>query len=167
MTDLMNVVRCCVHDYVPNNIRSAVRKSKCPKGMGIEAVVELQNILKDYYDDIGIILEVTIDSLICGKCKGIDFSYLDGEEISTKCKSCKIEMESRGPMVMLSSKEQIKLAWEMSKSDGVYSLATAFLDHQPGRTVNLMTLNCAVYDWNVQEMASLELFLTHSKGEAR
>lgn len=165
MTDLMNVVRCCVHDYVPNNIRSAVRKSKCPKGMGIEAVVELQNILKDYYDDIGIILEVTIDSLICGKCKGIDFSYLDGEEISTKCKSCKIEMESRGPMVMLSSKEQIKLAWEMSKSDGVYSLATAFLDHQPGRTVNLTTMNCAVYDWNVQEMASL--FLTHSQGEDR
>ena len=64
---------------------------------------------------------------------------------------------------MLTSKEQIKLAWEMTKEGGIYSLATAFLDHQPGRTVNLTTLNCAVYDWNVQQMASL--FLSHSKAE--
>ena len=163
IADLLNVVKACVHDYVPNNIRSAVRKSKCPKGMGIEAVVELQNILKDYYEDIGIILEVAIDTFICARCGHIEYSYVNDEEIDTNCKECKIEMEGRGPMIMLTSKEQIKLAWEMTKKDGVYALATAFLDHQPGRTVHLTTLNCAVYDWNVQEMASL--FVAHTKGE--
>ena len=139
IADLLNVVKACVHDYVPNNIRSAVRKSKCPKGMGIEAVVELQNILKDYYEDIGIILEVAIDTFICARCGHIEYSYVNDEEIDTNCKECKIEMEGRGPMIMLTSKEQIKLAWEMTKKDGVYALATAFLDHQPGRTVHLTT----------------------------
>ena len=163
LNDLLNVVRCCVHDYVPNNIKSAVKKSKCPKGMGIEAIVELQNILKDYYEELGIVLEVAIDSFVCGQCKGIAFSLFDGEEVATNCKDCKKDMECRGPCVILTSKEQMKLAWEMTKQGGIYSLATAFLDHQPGRTVNLTTLNCAVYDWNVQQMASL--FLSHSKAE--
>ena len=163
IADLINVVKACMHDYIPNNIRSAVRKSKCPKGMGIEAVIELQNIVRDYYDDIGIILEVAIDTFICARCGHIEYSYVNNEEIKTECENCKQEMESKGPMIMLTSKEQIKLAWEMTKKDGVFALSTAFLDHQPGRTVNLTTLNCAVYDWNVQEMASL--FMSHTKAE--
>ena len=107
--------------------------------MGIEAVIELQNILKEYYEDIGIILEVAVESFICRQCKEIKYSSYDGEEISTFCKPCGKNMEARGPCIMLTSKEQIKLAWEMTKEGGIYSLATAFLDHQPGRTVNFHT----------------------------
>ena len=62
--------------------------------MGIEAVIELQNILKEYYEDIGIILEVAVESFICGQCKEIKYSSYDGEEISTFCKPCGKIMEA-------------------------------------------------------------------------
>ena len=62
--------------------------------MGIEAVIELQNILKEYFEDIGIILEVAVESFICGQCKEIKCSSYDGEEISTFCKPCGKIMEA-------------------------------------------------------------------------
>jgi hypothetical protein len=68
-----------------------------------------------------------------------------------------------GPSVIVSSKEQMKLALDMSRPGGIFSKSTAFVDHQPGRCEPMNTFNVAMYDHTLKEMTSV--FMSHCMSE--
>ena len=159
--DLLAVVNGCTFDHVPKNIKAKVIKAKTPNGTGIEAIMKLKEKVDEAYDTLGIAMEVVIDSYVCEKCYEVVYSTSEGEEMETKC--CGDSMVQTGASVMVTSKEQMKIALEMSKKDGIFSRSTAFADHQPGRCDPMNTFNLAMYDHTLMEMASL--FMAHTMSE--
>ena len=67
--DLMKVVHIAIQDHGINKIKSNVVKAKTPHGSGIEAVLEIKKMLIEHYDELGVILEVALDTFVCLNCK--------------------------------------------------------------------------------------------------
>ena len=64
--DLLAVVNAATFDYVPKNIKTSVIKAKAPHGSGIDAVVKLRDKVTEAFDTLGVVIEVVIDSYMCG-----------------------------------------------------------------------------------------------------
>ena len=161
--DLMKVVHVAIQDHGINNIKSNVVKAKTPHGSGIEAVLEIKKMLIEHYDELGVILEVALDTFVCLGCKRFEYSVLVGQELDSICESCGNEMVGKGPLVVLTSNEQIKNAYDMSHVQGVFEKSTAFCDHQTSRAESMTTFNVAFYDWQVRQMSML--FMAHCQSE--
>ena len=161
--DLLAVVNAATFDYVPKNIKTKVIKSKAPHGSGIDAVVKLRDKVTDAFDTLGIVIEVVIDSYMCEnkECLKVTYSTSENDDLLTEC--CGKPMLQLGPTVLVTSKEQMKLALEMSRPDGIFRKSTAFVDHQPGRCEPMNTFNCAMYDHTLKEMTSI--FMSHCMSE--
>ena len=159
--DLICVVNSCAHEYVPKNIKAKVIKSKTPAGKGIEAVKLLKESTGLIYNKLGIVIVVVIDSYVCATCKCVSYAKDESEEITTEC--CNNAMVNTGPVILVTSRDNMQAGVEMSKPDGLFKSSTVHIDHQPGRCKTMDTMNVAFYDHTMQEMASL--FVTHSTGE--
>ena len=159
--DLIAVVNNCARDHVVKNIKSKVIKTKTPLGRGIEAVKVLKDSSSLIYDKLGIIIKVVVDSYVCASCKQISFSTEDDEEIGTEC--CSYAMVNTGPVILVTSRDNLQSGIELSTQDGLFSASTVHVDHQPARCKTMDTLNVAFYDHNLREMSSV--FMTHSMGE--
>jgi hypothetical protein len=94
--DLMKVVHVAIQDHGINNIKSNVVKAKTPHGSGIEAVLEIKKMLIEHYDELGVILEVALDTFVCLNCKRFEYSVVVGQELDSICESCGNEMVGRG-----------------------------------------------------------------------
>ena len=161
--DLLAVVNAATFDHVPKNIKTKVVKAKAPHGSGIAAVIKLREKVTEAFDTLGVVLEVVIDSYICEneKCLKVAYSTTENSELVTEC--CGKPMLQLGPSVLVTSKEQMKVALEMSRIDGIFKRSTAFVDHQPGRCEPMNTFNCAMYDFTLKEMTSI--FMSHCMSE--
>ena len=161
--DLLAVVNAATFDYVPKNIKTSVIKAKAPHGSGIDAVVKLRDKVTEAFDTLGVVIEVVIDSYMCGnkECLKVTYSTSENFEILYEC--CGKPMLQLGPTVLVTSKEQMKVALEMSRQDGIFRKSTAFVDHQPGRCEPMNTFNCAMYDFTLKEITSI--FMSHCTSE--
>ena len=159
--DLISVVNSCVHEHVPKNIKAKVIQTKTPNGKGIEAVRLLKNSTNLIYEKLGTVIVVVIDSYVCATCKSVNYATEENETIATEC--CSNSMFNTGPVILVTSKDNMKAASEMSQADGIFKSSTVHVDHQPGRCKTMDTLNVAFYDHTLHEMASL--FMTHTTGE--
>ena len=159
--DLISVVNSCTQDHVAKNVKKKVIKAKTPLGRGIEAVKILRESTSLIYDKLGIIIRVVVDSYVCATCKKISYTTEEDEEIQTEC--CNHGMVNTGPVILVTSKDNLKSADEMSKDGGIFNASTVHVDHQPARCKTMDTLNVAFYDHNLREMSSV--FMTHSMGE--
>ena len=86
-----------------------------------------------------------------------------GQELNTLCESCGNEMVGKGPLILLTSNEQLKNAYDMTQVQGVFNKSTAFCDHQTSRAEAMTTFNVAFYDWQVRQMSML--FMVHCQSE--
>ena len=159
--DLISVVNSCAQDHVVKNVKSKVIKAKTPLGRGIEAVKLLNDSSSLIYDKLGVIIRVVIDSFACATCQKISYSSEEDEEMLTEC--CNNAMVNTGPVILVTSKDNLKSAMELSTDGGIFSASTVHVDHQPARCKTMDTLNVAFYDHNLREMSSV--FMTHSMGE--
>jgi hypothetical protein len=159
--DLISVVNSCAHEYVPKNVKAKVIQSKTPQGKGIEAVRLLKESTGLIYNKLGIVIVVVIDSYVCATCKCVNYAKDENEKLVTEC--CNNSMVNTGPVILVTNRDNMQAAVEMSKPDGLFKSSTVHIDHQPGRCKTMDTMNVAFYDHTLQEMASL--FVTHSTGE--
>ena len=72
-------------------------------------------------------------------------------------------MVNVGPIILVTSKLQVKAAFEMSDKNGLFKFSTLYLDNQNGRIINYNTLNAFFYDYQMQSISSI--FTVHSKFE--
>ena len=159
--DLISVVHSCTQDHVLKNVKQKVIKAKTPLGRGIEAVKLLSDSSSLLHEKLGVIIKVVIDSFVCASCRNISYSTTEGEEVVSEC--CDNAMVNTGPVVLVTSTDNLKSAMELSCEDGIFSSSTVHVDHQPARCNTMDTLNVAFYDHTLRQMSSL--FMTHSMGE--
>ena len=142
-------------------MKQKVIKAKTPLGRGIEAVKLLSDSSSLLHEKLGVIIKVVIDSFVCASCRNISYSTTEGEEVVSEC--CDNAMVNTGPVVLVTSTDNLKSAMELSCEDGIFSSSTVHVDHQPARCNTMDTLNVAFYDHTLRQMSSL--FMTHSMGE--
>ena len=165
IADMMSLVQACIHDHVPKNVKQKAKKSASPHGTGIEAVLELKKLFasKEVYDKMPISIVVVLDSYVCPMCKSKSCAQNVGDKIYTHCTPCDTDMQHTGPQVLVTSRQQLQNAAQMSTDNGVFARSTVFADHQPGRVLDYNTLVASHYDHNIQQMAVL--FTCHGSFE--
>ena len=158
--EILNVVHAFTHDHKAKNIKAGVKRGLNPSGDELACILELQKFLSDK-PELEIILKVYTDSFICGICDFYSVTSSLEPEINNQCKKCQIDMQHTGPMILLTSLDQVKSAEQMT--DGAFQFSSLFLDHQNGRIINYNSFNAYFYDFHVQSISSV--FTVHSMFE--
>ena len=152
-----------IDHHTVNNIKAKVKKTLMPEGLGIEAALAFKNKMEADHPSIGIIIEIWLDSFLCVKCLKVNFSSQINEKIETVCENCKVEMQPIGPVLLITSKLQLKTAWLMSEGNNTFRRTSCHVDHQPSRCVDYNTFNVVIYDHTICSMA--HLFTAHTLHE--
>ena len=84
----------------------------------------MQTFLSDK-PELEIILKVYTDSFICGTCDFYSVTSSMEPELNNQCKKCQIDMQHTGPMILLTSLDQVKSAEQMT--DGAFQFCQAQL----------------------------------------
>ena len=78
-----------------------------------------------------------MDSYVFASCKQIFFLTEEDEEIGTKC--CSYVMVNTGPVILVTSRDNLQSGIELSTQDGLFSASTVHVDHQPARCKTMDT----------------------------
>ena len=157
--EILNVVHAFTYDHKAKNIKAGVKRGMNPSGPELSCILELQSFLSEM-PELEVILKVYTDSFICASCDSYKVTTLIEHELNNLCEECKIEMQHTGPMILLTSLEQVKSAEQMTKADGAFQYSSLFLDHQNSRIINYNSFNTYLYDFHVQSITNI--FTVHS-----
>ena len=167
--EILSVVQAFTFDYKAKNIKANVKKDLNGNGDDLACMLELQKFLSEM-PELELVLKVYTDSYICASCDSYTLAETLDESLKTKCENekcehVKTEMQHPGPIILLTSSDQIRTAEQMTAQDGAFHYSTLYLDHQNNRVVNFNTFNAFIYDFHVQSISSI--FTVHSKLEDR
>ena len=160
--EILNVVHAFTFDHKAKNLKAAVRKEINPSGDELSCILELKKFL-DEMPELEIVLRVYTDSFICGECAAYNVASEVNQKLKNECDECKLEMQHTGPMILLTSVDQIRSAEQMTSDDGAFRFSSLFLDHQNSRIINYNSFNSYLYDFHVQSITNI--FTVHSKFE--
>ena len=107
--EIMNLVYAFTHDYSSKNIKAAVRKGMKFNSDDLSSILELEKILIEM-PELGIIIKVVTDSYICEICNIEVITSSPSEELDGTCQNCLKSMQHTGPIILLSSQDQIREA---------------------------------------------------------
>jgi hypothetical protein len=159
--EIMNLVHCFTFDHHSKNIKASVKNAMQPGSDDLTSVMALKRFIKDT-PELDLILKVAVDSYICEGCNKYRLYFSEDEETDDSC-DCTQTMVNVGPIILVTSKLQVKAAFEMSDKNGLFKFSTLYLDNQNGRIINYNTLNAFFYDYQMQSISSI--FTVHSKFE--
>ena len=162
--EIINLVHCFTFDHHSKNIKASVKNAMYPGSDDISSLICLRQFLNST-PELGVIIKVVTDSFVCEPCEFTELYYYEDEELLENCQHCGRKMDNKGPIIVITSKSQIKAAYEMSSEDGLFKYSTLYIDNQNGRIVNYNTLNTFFYDFQMQSISSI--FTAHSKFEDR
>ena len=159
--EIINLVHCFTFDHHIKNIKASVKNAMQPGSDDLTSVMALKRFIKDT-PELDLILKVAVDSYICEGCNKYRLYFSEDEETDDSC-DCTQTMVNVGPIILVTSKLQVKAAFEMSDKNGLFKFSTLYLDNQNGRIINCNTLNAFFYDYQMQSISSI--FTVHSKFE--
>ena len=96
--------------------------------------------------ELELVLRVFTDSYICENCDEYSLATVMDHTLETHCENCQIDKQHTGPIILLTSLDQIRTAQQMTIEDGAFKYSTLFLDHQNNRIVNFNTFNAFFYE---------------------
>ena len=112
--EIMNLVFAFTHDHSSKNIKAAVRKGMKLNTDDLASILELEKFLVEM-PELGVLLKVVTDSYLCEVCNSHVTIHSQNEEIDEACKQCKKLMQHTGPIILLTSQDQIREAIKNKK----------------------------------------------------
>merc|ERR1719427_622204 len=136
----------------PKTLKQQLRSNN-PSGDDLACILELQSFLSAM-PELQIILKVFTDSFICGSCDFHSVTSSLEEELDKQCEKCEIEMHHTGPMILLTSEDQVRSAEQMTKDDGAFPYSWT-IKTQESSTIIASIATCTTFMFKVLLIFSL------------
>ena len=162
--EILAVVQAFTFDHRAKNIKANVKKDIQGNGDDMACMLKLQTFLSEM-PELEIVFKVYTDSYICENCDKYFLARNIDDVLATTCNSCQTDLQHTGPIILLTSIDQIRAAEQMTRPDGMFEYSTLYMDHQNNRIINFNTFNTFFYDFHIQSISSI--FTVHSKFEDR
>jgi hypothetical protein len=162
--EILKVVQCFTFDHKSKNLKASVKRGLNYNASDLPSILELEKLVTEM-PELQLVMKVATDSYYCENCNSSKVATSEDQMLTRECSSCSQDMVNTGPIVLLTSVDQIKTAEQMTKEDGAFHYSTLFLDHQNGRCIDWDTMNTYVYDHQIQSISSI--FTAHTKTEDR
>ena len=104
-------------------MKAGVVKENNGTGHGLSCMLKLQNFVSDT-NELEVILKVYVDSYICASCDEYFTTTTIGEKLNNQCGKCKKNMQHTGPLILLTSHDQIRAAEQMTNPDGAFHFSS-------------------------------------------
>ena len=162
--EILKVVQCFTFDHKSKNLKASVKRGLNYNASDLSSIKELEKFVTEM-TDLQMVMKAATDTYYCEHCNDYKVATSEDEKLTRDCFSCQKDMVNTGPIVLLTSVDQIKTAEQMTKEDGAFLYSTLFLDHQNGRCIDWDTMNTYIYDHQIQSISSI--FTAHTKTEDR
>ena len=106
-------------------MKAGVVKENNGTGDELSCMLELQKIVSDT-NELEVILKVYVDSYICASCDEYFTTTTIGEKLNNQCGKCKKNMQHTGPLILLTSHDQIRAAEQMTNPDGAFHFSSLY-----------------------------------------